>query len=234
MIKSFFKLLFYFLGFIIVGAIAGFVIFKLLSFNRTVDAPSLIGKSVLEATKLLNKKGLSLDIKGEDYDSEIPKGYIMRQDIKPGEKVKIGTSIKVFLSKGPEIFSMPSFEGQLLEDAKLTLSNLGIEIGRITWVHSDTVEKGRIIAQRPLPGNVEGNKINFLVSLGHYEVSYRCPSFVDMTIDDARELAETLGLELIEQGEGSRIIFQKPEAGAVVKKGDSVEVTLGRGWGFWF
>jgi beta-lactam-binding protein with PASTA domain len=101
-------------------------------------------------------------------------------------------------------------------------------------VHSDSVEKGKIIAQRPLSGNIKGNEINFLVSLGPYEVYYRCPAFVNMTVDDARMLARELSIELIEKDKGSRIIFQKPEAGALIKNGDSVEVKLGRGWGSWF
>ncbi len=232
--SNLFKLFFYLIGFIIVGAIAAFLIFELLDFDRTVSVPLLIGKSIPEATELLKERKLSLNVEGEDYNAEIPEGYIIRQDIKPGEGIKKGMDIKVFVSRGAEMFSMPSFEGQPLLDVKLTLINLGMEVGKVTWVHSDTVSKGRIIAQRPLPGNVGGNKINFLVSLGQYEVSYRCPSFVNMTIDDARELAEAIGLELIELDKGSRIIFQKPEAGAIVKRGDSVEVTLGRGWGFWF
>jgi beta-lactam-binding protein with PASTA domain len=85
-----------------------------------------------------------------------------------------------------------------------------------------------------LPGKIESNEINFLVSLGPYEVSYRCPSFVNMTVDDARLLADELGIKLIEKDRGSKVIFQKPEAGTVIKKGDSVEVKLGRGWGMWF
>jgi len=229
-----FKLLFYFIVFIIAVTVAGFMISKVFNLGGKVEVPSLIGRDIQKAKGLLTERSLSLQIEGEDYDPEIPAGYIIRQDVSPGERVRKGSIIKVVVSKGQEMFSMPSFEGQLLEDAKLTLRNLGIKIGKITWVHSDTVEKGRIIAQRPLPGNTEGNKINFLVSLGPYEVFYKCPSFVNKPIDDVRELAETLGLKLIEQGEGNRVIFQKPEAGAVVKRGDPIEVTLGRGWGFWF
>ncbi len=232
--RNLFKLLFYFIGFIIIGAIAAFLVFELVDFDRRVSVPLLIGKSIPKATELLKERKLSLNVEGEDYNAENPEGYIIRQDIRPGERIKKGMDINVFVSKGAEMFSMPSFEGQLLADVKLTLINLGMEVRKVTRVHSDTVEKGRIIAQRPLPGNVGGNKVNFLVSLGRYEVSYRCPSFVNMTIDDARELAGALGLELIELDKGSRIIFQKPEAGAIVKRGDSVEVTRGRGWGFWF
>ncbi len=236
MFKNFFKLIFYFLGFVVVGAVASLLIFKIINPESigTAEAPLLIGKSISEATRLLKDRGLFLEIEGEDYDAEIPPGHIIRQDVKQNGKVKKGSSIKVFISKGEKVFTTPYFEGMDINDVELTLEKLRMEIGKITKVHSDTVEKNRVITQRPLPGYFSDNKVNLVVSLGPYDVFYRCPLFVDMTINEARKIARALGLKLIEQDEGRVIIFQKPEAGAIVKKGDSVEVTLGRGWGFWF
>jgi serine/threonine-protein kinase len=234
MIRSFLKLTAYFIAFITVGAVAAFIAYQIVNFEKTGDVPLLVGKSLTQAEELLKKRKMFLRVDGEEHHSEIEEGYIVKQDVEPGGEIPVGTEVRVIVSKGPEVYSMPSFEGQMLKDAKLTLNNLGIKIKKIMRVHSDTVGKGRIIAQRPLPGNIESNKINFLVSLGSYDVSYKCPSFVNMSVDDARILAKKLGIELIEQDEGSRIIFQKPEAGAIIKKGDSVEVTLGRGWGMWF
>jgi serine/threonine-protein kinase len=234
MIKTYFKLFVYFIAFVAVGAVTTFLVLKVINFDRSGEVPLLVGKSVTEAAELLNRRKLFLTVEGKKYHDEIPEGYIVKQNIDPGEKVQIGTEVGVIVSKGPEMYSMPSFEGQPLEDAKLTLINLGIKLNKVTWVHSDTVEKGNIIAQRPLPGNRESNEINFLVSLGPYNVSYRCPSFVNMTVEDARILARELGIKLLERKTGSRVIFQKPEEGAIINKGDTVEVTLGRGWGMWF
>ncbi|GAB4545342.1 MAG: hypothetical protein Fur0020_14430 [Thermodesulfovibrionia bacterium] len=226
--------LLYIIGMIIISVSVIILSMRLIGYNKTVEVPRLIGKDINEVKRSLATNGLSLEIDDEVYNAEFPKGSVIRQDIEPGRRVKRGSEIKVVISKGVEVFSMPSFEGQVLDEAKLTVLNLGLNIGRVTWVHSDTIEKGRIIAQRPLPGNVKENEVNFLVSLGPYDVSYRCPSFVNMTIDDARRLADLLGIKLLEKDEGSRIIFQKPEAGAIIKRGDTVEVTLGKGWGFWF
>jgi len=143
----------------------------------------------------------------------------------PPERKDITESTGPLTGKG--LFLTPSFEEQLLDEAKLTLANLDMKPGRVVWVHSDAAEKGRIIAQRPPAGSSESGEINFLVSLGPYEVEYKCPSFVDMTPDDARMLAEELGIKLTEVDEGMKIMSQKPEAGALIKKGDTVEVTLG-------
>jgi beta-lactam-binding protein with PASTA domain len=121
-----------------------------------------------------------------------------------------------------------------INDVRLTLTRAGIEIEKVSLVHSDSVDKNRVIAQRPLPGDSGEKTVNLVVSLGPYVVSYTCPSFVNLTIKEARRLARNLGLKLVEKDEGRVIVFQKPEAGAIVQKGDTVEVTLGRGRGFWF
>lgn len=234
MIKNYGKILFYLFGLAIVGIVAVFLFLELVGFHKEIEVPLITGMSVDEARDLLSSVKLSLKVEGEDHDPEMPVGYIIRQDVNSGDYVMPHTDIKVFISKGAEVFSMPSFEGQLLEDVKMTLANLGMEIGKITLVHSDTVGKDRIIAQRPLPGFVGRNTVNFLVSSGRYSVSYKCPSLINMSLDDARGLTEALGLTLVTHKKGSRVIFQKPEAGTVMEWGDTVEVTLGRGWGLWF
>ncbi len=234
MIKNFFKMVMYLASFLAAGAVAVFLVVKIINIDKTGEVPLLEGKSLTEASELLNKRKLFLEVKGRENHPEIEAGHIIKQNTNPGQEVLVGTKIGVFVSKGPEMYTMPSFEGQDLRNAKLTLLNLGIKISKITWVHSDTVKKGWIIAQRPLPGNIESNEINFLVSMGHYAVSYRCPAFVNMTTEDARMLAGELGVKLNEKEEGGRVIDQKPAAGTIIKKGDSVEVVLGRGWGMWF
>jgi serine/threonine-protein kinase len=230
MSKTFLKYFMYFVIFAALGAGGAYLFFNVINFDKTVNVPSLTGKSVSEATELLNKKKLTLSIKDQNYDSSVPDGQIIKQMAAPGEKIEVGSEVGVIVSKGKveDLFSMPSFEGQFLDEAKLTLTNFDIKIEKVTLVHSDGVEKGMIIAQRPLPGHTTSNEINLLVSLGPYDVFYKCPSFVNMNLDDARTLAEKLGVKLIEQDEGSKILSQNPEAGAIINKGDPVEVKLGR------
>lgn len=234
MIKNFFKLLTYFVAFVAAGGAAVYLIYYVINYDKTGEVPMLVNKSVTDASELLNKRKLLIKIEAEEYNDEIEKGYIVKQQVEAGREIPVGTEVGVIVSSGQELYSMPSFEGQLLEDAKLTLVNLGMKINKITLVHSDAVKKDQIIAQRPLPGNIKSNEVNFLVSLGPYDVSYKCPSFVNMTIEDARILAAQLGIQLREKDSGRRVIFQKPEAGARIETGGSVEVTLGRGWGMWF
>ncbi len=234
MVKNFFKLLGFFITFITLAAVAAYLIYYAVNVDKTGEVPLLANKNITEATELLNMRNLLISVAGKEHHDEVQAGHIIRQLVEAGKEVPVGTEVGVIMSSGQERYSMPSFEGQNLDDAKKTLANLGMKIKKVTWVHSDDVKKGMVIAQRPLPGNIVSNEVNFLVSLGQYDVSYSCPSFVNMTIEDARILAGKLGIQLKEKDKGRRIIFQKPEAGALVKSNGIVEVTLGRGWGMWF
>ena len=226
-LRRYCKLTLYSLSFIALGFIAVLFVLRVLDHGKSVDVPSVVGKSVIEATNLLRDKGLNLKIDGEDYDLQVPAGYIARQDILPGQKVKEGRNIRVFLSKGPMLVSTPAVEGESLDKAKLILSKAGLRIGRISRVHSDTVEKDVVIAQRPQAGEPGWGIVNLLVSLGPYEVFYKCPSFTDRSLEDARALAQSLGLRLLEKGKGDKILSQKPDAGSIIKKGATVEITIG-------
>jgi serine/threonine-protein kinase len=232
--KNILRILLYILTFIGVGAVAAYLVFQLIDLNETVKAPLLIGKSIHDATKLLETHGLSLEVEGENYDPEVPPDHIVSQNIREGENIQKGTSVRVVISSENSQFEIPYLEGMDINDVRLTLTRAGIEIEKVSLVHSDSVDKNRVIAQRPLPGDSGEKTVNLVVSLGPYVVSYTCPSFVNLTIKEARRLARNLGLKLVEKDEGRVIVFQKPEAGAIVQKGDTVEVTLGRGRGFWF
>lgn len=222
------KIPLYIAGFILLGLLFGYLTFKVLSFSRTVDVPDLSGKSLLEANDLLNKKGLYLKIEGEDYDSTIPHGHILRQDVPAGNKVKERRGIKVTLSKGPKIQSIPAVVGESLEKAESILLQNGLKIAKLIRVHSNSVEKDRIIAQKPNPEDMVGEKITLLVSSGPYDVIYYCPDFQGRSRQEAEELAERLGLRVEIAGSGERVKSQKPKPNSRIKAGEIIHLQL---WG---
>jgi serine/threonine-protein kinase len=173
--------------FVLLGLTFGFVTFKILSFSRTVEVPNISNLTLLEANEKLNKAGLYLKIEGEDYDNSVQAGKIMRQDTPPGNKVKERRAIKVVVSKGPRVFSVPLLVNQTLGGAADLLIQKGLRIGKILNVHSDYVEKGRIVAQSPDPDERLTDDITVLVSLGPHELTYYCPDFLNRSLDDAKE-----------------------------------------------
>ncbi len=220
------KVFFYMLSFILLGLIFGFLTFKILSFSRTVEVPDLYGKSSVEASKLLREKGLNLKIEGEDYDSSILPGHILKQDVPAKKKVKEGRGIKVILSKGPRVQSIPVLVTETLSNAEALLIQKGLKIAKVIRVHSNKIEKDRIIAQDPEPTEKVSDYITVLVSSGPHEVIYYCPDFKDMPADEAKELIERLNLKMVTSGSGNLVRAQKPNPKTYVKTGDTIYLQL--------
>jgi serine/threonine-protein kinase len=223
-VRYFVKFPLYMLSFILLGLIFGYLTFKVLSFSRTVEVPALVGKSVLEANKLLTEKGLYLKIEGEDYDATIPTGHIIRQGIPAGNKVKERRAIKVVTSKGPRVRSIPLLVQEKLLNAESLLLQKGLKISKVIPVHSNSIEKDHVIAQKPDPHERVSDHITVLVSLGPYDKLYFCPDFRDMYIDRAQALAAKLNLTLSIKGKGDKIDTQTPRPYTVIKRGDTIYV----------
>lgn len=225
-IRSIVRFPLYILAFVMLGLIFGYLTFKVLSFSRTVEVPDLYGKSLLEGNKLLGNKSLYLKIEGEDYDAVIPSGNIIRQDMPAGNKVKERRGIKVVISKGQKIKSVPLLVDETLINAESLLLQKGLKIAKVVPVHSDVVEKDRILAQKPGPEDQVSDMITVVVSLGPYEKRYHCPDFAGMSFEQATALVKQLNLKVTAEGSGETVESQKPEPGKQIKTGDTIYLKL--------
>jgi beta-lactam-binding protein with PASTA domain len=216
----------YILAFIILGLVFGYMTFKVLSFSRTVEVPDLYGKTLLESNKLLSDRGLYLKIEGEDYDPSVAPGKVLRQDVPGGKNVKERRGIKVVISKGPKVKSIPLLVNETITNAESMVIQKGLKITKVVMVHSDMVEKDRIIAQKPGPEEQVGDTLTLLVSLGPYDKIYFCPDFKGMSAEQAGGLIKTLNLKLITEGEGRTVESQRPEPGKQTKTGDTIYLKL--------
>ena len=230
----------YILAFLLMGLVSGYLAFKILSFSKTVEVPDLRGRTLFEANDLLNKKGLYLKVEGEDYDDTVVAGRIVRQDVPPSNKVKEQRGIKVFLSKGPKIWSIPELSGRTLEEAGSVASASGLRIEKIIRTHSPTVENDVVIAQRPTPDEAAGggapqrpqdlieqhHGLTLIVSSGPYNMVYICPDFSGKTRAEITDIAEKLRINLEFTGSGERAKLQRPKASSLLKTGDTVHIQL--------
>ncbi len=227
--NSFIRVPLLFAIFVLLGLTFGYITFKVLSFSRTVEVPSLTNMSLVEANESLSKAGLYLKIEGEDYDSAVASGKILRQDVPAGNKVKEKRAIKVVVSKGPRVYSVPLLVNETLGDAEGTLVQKGLRIGKVVNVHSDAVEKGKVVAQSPEPDERLDGPITVLVSLGPHELTYYCPDFQGKSLEEAKETAQKIGLLVEVKGTGDVVKAQKPRHGTLLKAGEKVYLELKEG-----
>ncbi len=224
--KGFIKISLYILLFIFLAILSSYLTFWVMGSKKTVTVPDLRGQSLVEANKALLSKRLYLKIGGEDFSTEVPTGYIIRQEIPPDNKIKEGRTIRVIISKGPRIYYMPSFVGFNLDEARELAIKKSIKIRKIIKVHSDSFEKGTVIAQRPAPEEKGSDNITFLLSKGPFQTLYSCPDFTKLSLDEAKALSDRLGIELELIDYGSVIAEQTPPPGSIIRKGESVKLKL--------
>ncbi len=130
------------------------------------------------------------------------------------------------MSKGPKVSSIPLLVNETLLDADAVLMQKGLRVGRVISVHSDTAEKGIVIAQNPEPDDKLADLITVLVSAGPHDYAYACPDFLGKSLDDAQETAKKLLLTVETQGGGSVITAQKPKPGSLVRSGSMIHLEM--------
>lgn len=99
---------------------------------------------------------------------------------------------------------VPELYGEEWSEAESTLQVLGLRLGEVRRMASMTTERGRVLAQDPLPGQQlrPGAAVSLGVSAGPPEL--RIPPMVGLGEATARELLQTLGFDVeVRQTRGS-------------------------------
>lgn len=137
--------------------------------SDTVKAPSCVGRKLREAETLLE----SYDLKKGDitYEpSDMPEGYVIKQDPEAGTEIKTGEKINLVISQGSEEeegIKVPDLKGKTEAQAKKLLEEAGLKLGSVSKEHSET-EEGLIIRQsKEAEASAEkGDTVNITVSSG--------------------------------------------------------------------
>jgi serine/threonine-protein kinase len=100
--------------------------------------PNIVGMDKVQASKILEENNLQPVIGDTTYDQSVPKDAVMLQKPGAGETVKTGRRIYLFISGGDPVVSVPSLKGKSLRDAKFALERLGLSLGQVEDVPSDS------------------------------------------------------------------------------------------------
>lgn len=212
----------YLIAAFVLGTASGYFTYRAASVKSTVLMPALRGMSVEDATRAMGALGLGIRVLTEEHDSQVPKGLVAGQDTATGMKVSGYKNVGVTLSKGPSTLRMPIVKGELLAEAERLIADKGLTVSKVKHIHSSTIQKGRVLAQRPAPLENTGQPIVLFVSAGPYDIIYYSPSFEGMLRNDALALARELGLKAEFKGTGWIVETQWPAPGVAVKEGDKV------------
>src|SRR5262249_46034016 len=89
---------------------------------REVQVPDLRNQTVAEATAALENDGLGLTVdESGRLDPKIPAGRIALQDPQPGSVTRRQRSIRVWVSRGARVTTIPALTGEAERNAQLRL-----------------------------------------------------------------------------------------------------------------
>ena len=95
-----------------------------------VDVPDVRGRTQDEATAALQEAQLSVDVAPDRvFDDAVPEGSVVSQDPGPGQAER-GTTVRIVISKGPELVEVPDVVGRQFDRAEEELTQLGLEVVR--------------------------------------------------------------------------------------------------------
>jgi serine/threonine-protein kinase len=143
---------------------AGAQMLIIVSSGAQTSVPNVTGMKVDAAKQALTAQKLTPEV--QQVDSNQPAGLVLSQDPVSGTKVAGGTQVRLAVSKGPEMVTVPSLRGLSLENATQKLADAGLT-ARIIRVSSSEPE-GTVIAQDPAGGQKvkKGSAVRINVSQG--------------------------------------------------------------------
>ena len=116
-----------------------------------VTMPYLIDKSIAEAEKELDSLGLSYRVVREEYNDTVPENHIISQEPPAERTVKQGREIELVLSLGPDLVEVPYLIGSTQLEARLMLSDLGLNM-KVDREYSNEIAPDYVIRQDPGKG----------------------------------------------------------------------------------
>jgi beta-lactam-binding protein with PASTA domain/tRNA A-37 threonylcarbamoyl transferase component Bud32 len=116
---------------------------------KMVKVPDVKGQSQTSAENLLRSKGFQVT-EQQDSNSSKPNGTVVKQSPDPGESVKFGTLVTIFVSQGGT--AVPDVVGDNYQVAIGKLGNAGLTNITPVYVQNPQVANGTVVAQSPRAG----------------------------------------------------------------------------------
>jgi len=166
--------------------------------GEACEVPDLTGLSIKEAKEVLKREGLYLQVLAEEHDPTKPPGTILSQIPYPHTKVREGRVIKLTVSKGGKMVSVPKLKGVSLRQAELLLAQEGLELGDVSWVSSDSFPEDVVVASIPSSGTSVplGMSVNLRVSLGIRPDTVVVPGLLGMNVEEGKKILRQMGLQV--------------------------------------
>ncbi|MFJ4967481.1 Stk1 family PASTA domain-containing Ser/Thr kinase [Streptomyces sp. NPDC088755] len=203
--------------------------------GQFTQVPSLLGQSQKAAEQRLADTGLELKGVERVFSDTVERGSVVGSDPASGDRIRGNGSVKLVVSRGPEIVRVPDVAGSSLGDARRSLKEVGLAPGMVTREFSQDVARGEVIRTEPRAGTDRhpDTAVALVVSKGS---PVDVPDVTGLSVQDATAELKEEGLKVkvlpgrVHSSEAAGDIARhSPDAGAEAAEGDTIELTVSKG-----
>ena len=201
--------------------------------KKIVIIPGIVGKDREISELILENSALKLNVAGNEFSEEVKKGWVARQYPPQGVRIKSGSTVAVWISRGAAEIFVPDLKGLTPDDASKTLRESFLAPAGTSSDSSAEIIEGRVIRSVPPAGTlvIRNSVVSLVVSSGEKLVVV--PRVIGKKIYQAQKILAQKGLNLgmvRKETDIDRpfdvILRQYPKPGKKVRKGFSVTVVL--------
>lgn len=195
--------------------------------------PSLVGKSLSEATQKASDYGYSVRIEDYVISADIPYGCVVTQNPDPGKASAFFGEIVITVSAGTGLPTVPALTGKTLDESRSALADVGLDTGHITYQVSD-VEIGFVCGQSPAAGTELplGSAVDLVISSTRVSTVLQMPDVLSFGLTDAvrilkdREFSRIF-IQYDPLQSGNTVLAQSPGPGEAVSVDSRIILTIG-------
>ena len=191
-----------------------------------VTVPNVVGASVSTATNRLQSEGFEVETVRDNSDK--PRNSVIGQNPPGGTAADEGSLVRITVSEGPPLVTVPDVVGKGRLEARRTLTTAGFKV-REMKAASATVPINRVISQSPDGDSVNqaGRVVTIEVSAGPELVTV--PNVVGRTTEQARSALDAFKVVIEERedddAQSGTVIAQDPARGQLAR-GATVRLTV--------
>ena len=196
---------------------------------QMVTVPSVEGLAQDAATTSITGAKLIVGTVTEQTNNTVATGSVISQDPTSGSSAPQGSPVKLLISSGPQMVTVPNVGGVAQATATTTLTGAKLKAGTVTQQASNTVATGSVISQDPASGSsvAEGSPVNLVISSGPQMATV--PNVEGLTQAAATAAMTRAKLTVGSVTATGKIISQDPASGSSVALGSPVNLVISLG-----
>jgi serine/threonine-protein kinase len=202
---------------------------------KGVPVPNVTGMTPSEAQTAITDAGLVVGDVEQQYSDEATPGVVMDQSPEPGVEAEKGSSVKLVVSKGKELLTVPDLKGKTESEASRLAREAGFALDVPERVPSKDIPKGIVIAQSPEAGTEQAKGTLIVLTISEGPELKQVPDILGKSKADAQAAIEAAGLapkfteDFSDTVAPGKVISQTPDPGVFVNAGATVTGVISKG-----